>query len=148
MSRRDSAQARRQKAEAKKARRRKRQADRDARWIPDEVLDGLSGDIELAAVLESFDERITERGWVFDEDSSDDESALWCFPDSAIQTDDDDVVAATTVVLIADEGAEIAHVVFVGTTDDYQFNLDELFECLDVVEAYRFGDPAPTFQVA
>jgi hypothetical protein len=35
--------------------------------------------------------------------------------------------------------------VFVGTADDYQFDLEELFEHLDVIEGYRVGDPAPTF---
>ena len=35
--------------------------------------------------------------------------------------------------------------IFVGTSADYQFNLDELFEHIDVIEAYRMGDPAPVF---
>jgi hypothetical protein len=107
------------------------------------VLDGLSEDIELAATLEHFDERITERGWEFDEESSDEESALWTFPPSADEVSSDDVVAVTTVAITADEDGEIAHVVFVGTADDYQFGLDELFENLDVVEAYRLGEPIP-----
>ena len=38
-----------------------------------------------------------------------------------------------------------AHVVFVGSDDDYQFNLEELFEHIDTVEAYRFGNPLPRF---
>jgi hypothetical protein len=134
------------KSEAKKARRRKRQASRNERWIPDSVMESLSDDIELAAVLEHFDERITERGWVFDDELSDEESTLWFYPPSHTDlVDDDEVVPATTIVLTADEGAEIAHVVFVGTADDYQFNIDELFESLDTIEGYRLGDPAPTF---
>jgi hypothetical protein len=109
------------------------------------VFDALSDDIELAAVLEGFDSRITERGWEFDDENSDDESALWTFPPSTADVGDDDVAAATTVVLIADEDAEIAHVVFAGTADDYQFNLDELFDCIDRIEAYRVGDAIPSF---
>ena len=47
------------RSDAKKARRRKRQSARNDRWLPDSVIDSLSDDIELAAVLETFDERIT-----------------------------------------------------------------------------------------
>ncbi len=133
------------RAEAKKARRRKRRAARDERWVPDSVMDSMSQDIELAAVLEQFDQRITERGWVFDEESSDDESALWCYPPSQADVGDEDIVDMTTIVLTADDGADIIHVVFVGTADDYQFGFEELFECLDVIEAYRGGDPRPVF---
>lgn len=134
------------RSDAKKARRRKRQSARNDRWLPDSVIDSLSADIELAAVLETFDERITERGWVFDDELSDDESALWFYPPShADVLVDDEVVNVTTVVLTAEEGGAIAHVVFVGTADDYQFDFDELFDCVEVIEAYRLGDPVPKF---
>lgn len=133
------------RTDAKKARRRKRQAARNQRWVPDDVMDALTGDVELAAVLEHVDERITERGWMFDDELSDEESALWYYPPSHADMPDEDLVDVTTIVLTAEEGGEIAHVVFVGTDDDYQFGLDELFECLDVIEGYRLGDPAPKF---
>jgi hypothetical protein len=132
-------------SDAKKSRRKKRQTARAARWVPDTVLDGLSDDIELAAVLESFDARITLRAWVFDDENSDEESALWCYPPSAADIADDDLAAVTTIVLTADEGAEIAHVVFAGTADDYQFDFDELFDNINVIEAFRAGDPIPQF---
>ena len=32
-----------------------------------------------------------------------------------------------------------------GTAEDYQFDLEELFENIEVIEAYRLRDPAPTF---
>ncbi len=134
------------RSDAKKARRKKRRAAQDARWIPDTVIDSLSDDIELAATLEAFDERITERGWIFDDELSDEESALWFYPPShADVTDPDEVVSVTTIVLTANEDGDVAHVVFVGTDADYQFDLEELFEHIDAVEAYRLGDPAPTF---
>ena len=134
------------RSQAKQARRKKRRASQNARWIPDTVLDGLSDDIELAAVLEELDERITERGWVFDEELSDDESALWYFiPSTAEVPDDGEVVPVTTIAMTSDDGGEVAHVVFVGTADDYQFDLEELFEHIEVIEAYRLGDPAPNF---
>lgn len=133
------------RSQEKQARRKKRRAARDARWIPDAVLDGLSEDIELAAVLEGFDSRITERGWVFDEEASDDESALWVYPPSVAEVATDDVASVTTVLLAADDGGDIAHVVFVGTADDYQFDLDEFFDNADVIEAYRLGHSVPEF---
>jgi hypothetical protein len=133
------------KSQAKQARRKKRRATQDARWIPETVLDGISEDIELAAVLESLDKRITERGWVFDEELSDEESALWYFiPSTAEVPDDGEVVPVTTIVMSSDD-ADVVHVVFVGTSDDYQFGLEELFENLDAIEGYRVGGPIPQF---
>jgi hypothetical protein len=133
------------KSQAKQARRKKRQAVQNSRWIPETVLEGLSDDIELAAVLERLDERITERGWVFDDELSDDESALWYFiPSTAEVPDDLDVVPVTTIAMTSDD-ADVVHVVFVGTADDYQFGLEELFENLDVIEGYRTGNPIPQF---
>ena len=136
------------KSQAKQARRKKRRAIQNSRWIPDTVLDGLSDDIELAAVLERLDERITERGWVFDEELSDDESALWYFiPSTAEVPDDGEVVPVTTIAMTSDD-AEVVHVVFVGTADDYQFGLEELFENLEVIEGYRMGEPDPRVRLA
>ena len=109
------------------------------------MLGALSDDIEIAAVLEQFDQRITERGWVFDEELSDDESALWYFiPSTAEVPDDGEVVPVTTIAMTSDD-AEVVHVVFVGTSDDYQFGLEELFENLDAIEGYRIGNPIPQF---
>jgi hypothetical protein len=134
------------RSQAKQARRKKRRASQDVRWVPSTVLDGMSDDIELAAVLEKFDERITERGWVFDDELSDDESALWYFiPSTAEVPDDGEVVPVTTIAMTSDEGAQVAHVVFVGSADDYQFDLEELFDNIEAIEAYRLGDPIPTF---
>jgi hypothetical protein len=133
------------KSQAKQARRKKRRSVQNSRWLPDTVLDGLSGDIELAAVLERLDERITERGWVFDEELSDDESALWYYIPSTAEVPDDSEVVPVTTIAMTSEDAEIVHVVFVGTADDYQFGLDELFENLDVIEGFRMGNPIPEF---
>ena len=133
------------RSQAKQARRKKRRAVQDARWIPESVLDGLSDDIELAATLEQFDERITQRGWEFDDRASDDESALWSFPASQADVGGEDVVAETTILMTADDDGDVVHVIFVGTADDYQFDLDELFDHLDAIEAYRLGDTPPEF---
>jgi hypothetical protein len=145
VSRRNPAHARSKKADAKKARRNKRRVARDARWMPDEIFDDVAQNLELAEVLQRFDELITQRGWVFSEEFSDEESALWLWPPSMVETTGDDVTPITTIIMLAEDDAEIASVMFVGTNDGYPFAVDELFGHLDVIEAYRYGDPTPEF---
>lgn len=130
-------------SEAKKARRRKRRTVRDQTWLPAGVLDEL----EIASQLEEFDARLTGRGWVFSDSAvtSDDETGVvWFWPPSAADVDAERA-DATVILLSPDDSGETAHVVFVGTAADYQFNLDELFEHIDMIEAFRLGDPAPVF---
>ena len=130
------------RSDQKKARRKKRQAVRDDGWIPARVAEQL----EIAAELEDFDERLTQRGWEFGEDVDDETGAAWYWPASEAEVaDEDEVVNVTVVLLTAEDDGEVAHVVFVGTAEDYQFGLDELFSHLDAIEAYRFGDPIPVF---
>ncbi|HYR12997.1 MAG TPA: hypothetical protein VEQ67_02100 [Mycobacterium sp.] len=131
--------------EAKKARRQKRRAVRDARWIPEPVLDDVVDNLELADVLERFDELVAQRGWVFSEEFSDEESALWFWPPSLVEATGDEVTPVTTIVMFADDDAEIAHVMFVGTKDGYEFTIDELLDHLDLIEVYRVDDPLPEF---
>jgi len=130
------------RSDQKKARRKKRQAVRDDGWIPARVAEQL----EIAAELEDFDERLTQRGWEFGDDVDDETGAAWYWPASEAEVaDEDEVVNVTVVLLTAEDDGEVAHVVFVGTAEDYQFGLDELFSHLDAIEAYRFGDPIPVF---
>ena len=138
------------RSDAKKARRNKRRAKRDANWVPDTALDGLDERLDdVVSDLEEFDTRLTERGWTFDVDRDDDAGVIWYWPPSFAEIDDsDELTTATAVALVEAEGGEIAHVVFVGTDADYQFGLDELFDYLDIIEAYRRGDPLPTFDDA
>lgn len=138
------------RSDAKKARRNKRRAKRDANWVPDTALDGLDERLDdVVSDLEEFDTRLTERGWTFDVDRDDDAGVIWYWPPSFAEVDDSEELAtATLVALVEAEGGEIAHVVFVGTDADYQLDLDELFDYLDVIEAYRLGDPLPNFDGA
>ena len=107
---------------------------------------------EVVADLEEFDARLTERGWQFNdpEHPDDDVGVSWFWPPSFVdedgREDDDDAMRATVIALLEDEGGEIAHVLLAGTADDYQFDLGELLENLDVVEGYRAGDPPPVFE--
>jgi hypothetical protein len=134
-----------QRRAAKEARRNKRRAARGSRWIPEPVLDDVIDNLELADVLEAFDELVTQRGWMFSEEFSDEESALWFWSPSMVETTGDEVAPITTIVIAAHDDVEIAHVLFVGTNDGYPFATDELFDHLDVIEGYRLGDPLPEF---
>jgi len=130
------------RSEQKKARRKKRRAVRDESWVPARVLEQL----EIASDLEAFDEQLTERGWEFSEDIDDEAGAAWYWvPSEAEVPDEDEVVNVTVALLTPDDDGEIVHVVFVGTADDYQFGVEEFFANLDVIEAYRLGDPIPEF---
>ncbi|MCB0950288.1 MAG: hypothetical protein KDB44_13635 [Mycobacterium sp.] len=135
-----------QRSAAKRARRRKRQAVRDQTWIPAPVREHLAEELEIAGQLEDFDERLTARGWAYSEDADDEVGVAWFWPPSVAEVaDDTEQVTATVVLLTPDDGGEIAHVVFVGTSEDYQFDLEELFEHIDILEAYRLGRPLPVF---
>jgi hypothetical protein len=130
--------------EDKKARRRKRQAARGSRWLPDEVLNELvSTQATIATDLEAFDQRITERGWTFDEDESDEDFVFWYYEPSAAEVLGDEVAPVTTVWMSADEDAEIVHLMFVGTSVDSELMPEEFFEHIEAIEAYRSGDSPP-----
>ncbi|MDH6198132.1 hypothetical protein M2272_004791 [Mycobacterium frederiksbergense] len=129
---------------AKKARRKKRQAARDVHWVPQEMVDQLA-DIpdSIVADLAEFDERITARGWTFDEDESSEDFAVWFYEPSGAQVDDG--LPVTSLWLDAAEDGEIVRVVFVGSVERYEFTHDEMSTALDVIEAYRYGAKLPTF---
>ena len=130
------------RTDAKKARRKKRQSARDQAWLPA----GVADELQIASELEDFDGRLTERGWEFSLEVDDETGVAWYWPASeADVADEDETVNVTVILLTPEDGGEIAHVVFVGTDVDYQFNLDELFDHLDAIDAYRIGDPPPVF---
>ena len=85
-------------SDAKKARRNKRRATRESRWLPGDQLDDLvATQAAIATDLEAFDQRITERGWAFDEDESDEDFAFWYYEPSAADVDDGEVAVVTTI---------------------------------------------------
>ena len=100
---------------------------------------------EIIAALEDFDAKLNERGWVSKAEVDEEAGVIGFWPPSYAEVDDPELATAPVVALIEAEGGEVAHVVFVGSDDDYQFNLEELFEHIDTVEAYRFGNPLPRF---
>jgi hypothetical protein len=127
------------RTEAKRARRDKRRATRDANWIPDPVLDGIVDGVELVEGLESFDARITQRGWAFDDDQSDEEFVIWFYPPSGTEVADG-LEPVTTIWMHVTENAEVVHLILVGTAADRPMTPDEFFARIDAVEAYRSGD--------
>lgn len=132
-------------SDAKKARRRKRQAARDTRLVPHEMVDQLA-DIPEAVVadLAEFDDRITARGWTFDEEQSNDDYAVWFYEPSGAHVQDG--LPVTSLWLDAAEDGEIVRVVFVGSVERYEFTHEELLDgALDVIEGYRHGAELPTF---
>jgi hypothetical protein len=146
VSRRSPAHARSKKAEAKKARRSKRRATQGGNWLPDNVLDELvATEAAIATDLEAFDARITERGWTFDEDESDEGFVFWFYEPSGADVDDDEIAPVTMIWMSADEDAEVVHLMLAGAADDDEFTPDEFFEHVDAIEAYRLGAPRPVF---
>jgi hypothetical protein len=127
------------KTEAKRARRDKRRATRDANWIPDTVLEEMVDGVELVEGLESFDARIIERGWTFDDDQSDEEFVIWFYPPSGAEVGEG-FEPVTTIWMHVAEDAELVHVILVGTAGDRRMTPDEFFERIDAIEAYRSGD--------
>jgi hypothetical protein len=134
------------RTEAKKNRRNKRRATRDANWVPDNIMeDVVATQAAIATDLEAFDTRITERGWTFDEDESDEDFVFWLYEPSGIEVDDDELAPVTTIWMSAAEDAEIIHLILVGTAESSEFTPEEFFDHVDAIEAYRVGDSAPRF---
>ena len=149
MSRRTPAHARSKKAEAKKARRNKRRLARDATWVPDNIIGELvANQAAVTADLEAFDARITERGWMFDEDESDEDFVFWLYEPSGTEVAADELAPVTTVWMSAAEDAEIVHLMLVGTSESPEFTPGQFFGHIEAIEGYRAGDPRPEFHTS
>ena len=145
------------RTEAKKARRKKRRAVREVRWLPDAVLDQLAEatDLDIADELDRFDQRLTERGWTFDEEFSEEGLASWFFTPSGAEVDEPHQESVTRISASAGDTSDQpdgcppfpdgVSVFLVGECEIYTFTADELFEHIPVIEAYRYRDPCPVF---
>ena len=112
--------------------------------MPDDAMSDLvSAQAAIATDLEAFDARITERGWTFDEDESDEDFVFWFYSPSETDGDDDDLAPVTTIWMTAAEDAEIVHLMLAGSADSSEFTPEVLFAHIDTIEAYRRGDPPP-----
>jgi hypothetical protein len=99
----------------------------------------------IATDLEVFDAQITERGWAFDEDESDEDFVFWFYPPSATDVEGDELAPVTTVWMSAAEDAQIVHLMLAGTSESPEFTPDEFVAQIEAIEAYRAGDPRPKF---
>lgn len=130
------------RGDAKKARRKKRQAANSR--VPAAIMDQLAAIPDgIVADLAEFDERITGRGWSFDDEESDDDYAIWFYEPSGAEVDDG--LPVTSLWLDAAEDGAIVRVVLVGTTTQHPFTHAQLSEHLEAIETYRNGDPVPEF---
>jgi hypothetical protein len=124
---------------AKKARRKRRIAARNDRWLPDD----LQADVEGVALIAN---QIVGRGWEFDGEFSTENFITWYYPPSGAEFADESVEPVTRI-WVTDPAQP--HVILVGSSDvakgDFTFSVDELVARLDVIEAYRSGDPQPNF---
>ncbi|OYN78653.1 hypothetical protein [Mycolicibacterium sphagni] len=140
-------------SDAKKARRKKRQATRDVRWIPDEVKDNLDDvDVQLAQAVETFDEWLTARGWTFDAEFSTETLISWFYEPSAAAVVDEGREPVTRIWITAagedDDFPERVMAVLVGTggEDDgklYAVEPETLLAHIETVETYRPGNAVP-----
>jgi hypothetical protein len=99
----------------------------------------------IATDLEAFDARITERGWTFDEDESDEDFVFWLYEPSGTEVDSDELAPVTTIWMSAAEDAEIVHLMLAGASESSEFMPEGFFGYVDAIEAYRAGDPRPEF---
>ena len=140
-------------SDAKKARRKKRQATRDVRWIPDEVKDTLDDvDVELAQAVETFDEWLTARGWTFDAEFSTETLISWFYEPSAAAVVDDAHEPVTRIWITAsgadDDFPERVTAILVGTAGEdagelYTVEPEVLLAHIESIETYRPGDAVP-----
>ena len=115
-------------------------------WVPDTVMEDLvATQAAIATDLEAFDARITERGWTFDEDESDEDFVFWLYEPSAIDVEGDELAPVTTIWMSAAEDAEVVHLMLAGNSESPEFPPEQFFEYVDVIEAYRAGDAPPQF---
>jgi hypothetical protein len=140
-------------SDSKKARRKKRQASRDARWLPDDVAATVDDvDVELAQAVETFDEWLTSRGWTFDAEFSTATLISWFFEPSAAAVPDERYEPVTRIWITAsgedDDFPEGVKAVLVGTGEDrgalYTVEPEVLLAQIDSIESYRPGDTVPT----
>ena len=137
---------------AKKARRKKRQAAREASWIPgplfEEVRPGGDSD-PVAEALADIDDWLAGRGWVLDDENSD-LLVSWVYPPSATELEDEDRESVTRIWITVEENDEQVLLEFGallvgdgGDDDPYLLDPDSLEEGVAALEAYRPGLPRP-----
>lgn len=141
-------------SQAKKARRKKRQAARDASWVPAAVFDDVLGAEtefdEISEAVAVVDEWIVDRGWVLDTDNAGEQLVSWVYPPSAAESGGTEHEPVTRIWIVIDEDDEALVLTFgavlvgFGVDDEpYVLDPDSLPEDIAALEAYRPGLPRP-----
>jgi len=143
-------------SQAKKARRRKRQAAREAAWLPapafEDVLSAEAEFDEIGEAAGAVDEWITGRGWVLDADNAGDQLVSWVYPPSAATFDDTQREPVTRIwIAVEEDGDELvltfgAALVGAGATGEdglYLLDPQTLPDDIAAIESYRPGLPLP-----
>jgi hypothetical protein len=140
-------------SDAKKARRKKRQATRDARWLPNDVMNTLDDvDVELAQAVETFDEWLTSRGWTFDAEFSTETLISWFYEPSAAAVVDERYEPITRIWITSsgedDDFPDRVRAVLVGTGGEsegklYTVEPEVLLAHIEALESYRPGGVVP-----
>lgn len=140
------------KSQAKQARRKKRQAARDAGWVPEPIVEQIRAAAEsdpLEEALANIDDWLSDRSWVFDEENSE-LLVSWVYPPSVAEFDDEDREPVTRIWITVEEDDEEVVLEFGATLvgdggEDAAYVLDP--ENLDAnvaaLESYRAGMPRP-----
>jgi hypothetical protein len=123
----------------KKSRRKKRLANRNLNWLPDEVHADVKGVARIA-------NEIVPRGWEFDHDYSTEGFLTWYYPPSGLEASEDldESLEPVTRIMLTDP--EEPRVLLVGSGEgdaEFVLTVDGLFAQLDAIEAYRLGEPIP-----
>lgn len=95
--------------------------------------------------VQDFNDVIRLRGWTVDQEFSRGGLVTWHYPPSGIDTDHVDIEPVTRIWVLREEGGEWVRTALVGTADEFVFAPDEFIESIEAVEAYRAGDPVPSF---
>jgi hypothetical protein len=143
------------KSQAKQARRKKRQAARDASWIPEPAFEELVGADDTADAIgeavAAIDEWLSSRGWGLDSESAEN-LVSWFYPPSAVESDDEEREPVTRIwITVVENDEEVvlefgAALVGAGGDDEtYVLDPETLAEGIAALEAYRPGLPRPEF---
>lgn len=141
-------------SQAKKARRKKRQATRNASWIPAPAFeDVLGAEAELDEISEAVavvDGWIVDRGWVLDTDNTGDRLVSWVYPPSAVEVVEGEREPVTRIwIVLHEDDVEVlltfgsALVGFGADDEPYLLDPEALAEDIAALEAYRLGMPRP-----
>jgi hypothetical protein len=116
--------------------------------------DGFAQDVvDLVVAAQDFEQRITARGWSFDDEFASDGFASWYYPPSIVDTEEPYEPVTRIFLTVAGSAHQdfpnrvAAVLAGTGPGDDgiHEFTAGQLVQHLDAIESYRAGDSVPAF---